>query len=120
MIRRPPRSTLFPYDALPIYSSECFAAIEPLEGCEGWDTIDEMRALMRGFKTQTFRHIRAYHHRPQGEVAAAWRGSFGKAETAYYFAYSPIFLLPPSPRAHFTRPLPPLCLFPGFSSSFPT
>jgi biofilm PGA synthesis N-glycosyltransferase PgaC len=103
--------------ATKMYSKACFAAIEPLEGCAGWDTIDEMRALMRGFKTQSFRHIRAYHHRPQGEVAGAWRGYFGKGETAYYVGYSPIFLLARAARIGATRPLSALCMIAGYFDS---
>jgi poly-beta-1,6-N-acetyl-D-glucosamine synthase len=100
--------------ATKMYSAACFATIEPLEGCEGWDTIDEMRALMRGFKTQSFRHIRAYHHRPQGEAAGAWRGYFGKGRTAHYIGYSPIFLLARAARVAVTRPLSALCMTAGY------
>src|SRR6202171_2796593 len=103
--------------ATKMYSSACFAAIEPLEGCEGWDTIDEMRALMRGFKTRSFRNIRAFHHRPQGEVAGAWRGYFSKGQTAYYIGYSPIFLLARAARVGVTRPLSALCMIAGYFDS---
>ncbi len=103
--------------ATKMYSSECFAAIEPLEGCEGWDTIDEMRALMRGFKTHSFRHIRAYHHRPQGEVAGAWKGYFGKGQTAYYIGYSPIFLLARALRVATKHPLSGLYMVAGYFNS---
>ena len=103
--------------ATKMYSSACFDAIEPLEGCEGWDTIDEMRALMSGFKTQSFRHIRAYHHRPQGEVAGAWSGYIGKGQTAYYIGYSPIFLLARAARLAVSRPLCALCMTAGYFQS---
>ena len=103
--------------ATKMYSSACFAAIEPLEGREGWDTIDEMRALMRGFKTQSFRHIRAYHHRPQGEVAGAWRGYFGKGQTAHYIGYSPVFLMARATRVAVTRPMSGLCMIAGYFES---
>src|SRR5712692_6735967 len=103
--------------ATKMYSSVCFAAIEPLEGCRGWDTIDEMRALMRGFKTQSFRHIRAYHHRPQGEAAGAWQGYFGKGQSAYYIGYSPIFLLARAARMAVTRPVSALCMIAGYFES---
>jgi hypothetical protein len=76
-----------------------------------------MRALMRGFKTQSFRHIRAYHHRPQGEAAGAWRGYFGKGQTAYYIGYSPIFLLARSARLAVTRPVSALCMTAGYFES---
>jgi glycosyltransferase involved in cell wall biosynthesis len=103
--------------ATKMYSAACFAAIEPLEGCEGWDTIDEMRALMRGFKTQSFRHIRAYHHRPQGEAAGAWKGYFGKGRTAYFIGYSPIFLLARAARVAISRPVLAMCMAAGYFES---
>ena len=103
--------------ATKMYSSACFAAVEPLEGCQGWDTIDEMRALRAGFKTQSFRHIRAYHHRPQGEAAGAWRNQFGKGQTAYYIGYSPIFLLARAARLAVTQPLSALCMVAGYFES---
>ena len=103
--------------ATKMYSAACFAAIEPLEGCEGWDTIDEMKALMRGFKTQSFRPIRAYHHRPQGEAAGAWRGYFGKGRTAYFIGYSPIFLLARAARVAISRPVSALCMAAGYFES---
>jgi glycosyltransferase involved in cell wall biosynthesis len=103
--------------ATKMYSSACFAAVEPLEGCPGWDTIDEMRALMRGMKTQSFEHIRAYHHRPQGEAAGAWRGYYGKGQTAYYIGYSPIFLLARAVRMAATRPMSALCMTAGYFDS---
>lgn len=55
--------------AVKLYSAICFAAIGGLDGGLGWDTIDEATAMMLGFRTRGFRHIRAYHHRPQGQAA---------------------------------------------------
>ena len=103
--------------ATKMYSSACFAAVEPLEGCPGWDTIDEMRALRSGFKTHSFRHIHAYHHRPQGEAAGAWRGQVGKGQTAYYIGYSPVFLLARAARLAVTRPVSALCMVAGYFES---
>jgi poly-beta-1,6-N-acetyl-D-glucosamine synthase len=103
--------------ATKMYSSACFEAIEPLEGCPGWDTIDEMRALMGGMKTQSFEHIRAYHHRPQGAVAGAWRGYYDKGKTAYYIGYSPIFLLARAARMAANRPIQGLCMAAGYFDS---
>lgn len=103
--------------ATKMYSSACFDAIEPLEGCPGWDTIDEMRALMRGMKTRSFEHIRAFHHRPQGEAAGAWQSYYGKGKTAYYIGYSPIFLLARAARMAASRPISALCMTAGYFDS---
>ncbi|MDO8432676.1 MAG: glycosyltransferase family A protein [Candidatus Binatus sp.] len=103
--------------ATKMYSARCFSVIQPLESCAGWDTIDEMRALMNGFKTQSFRHIRAYHHRPQGAAAGAWRGHFGKGQTAYYVGYSPFFLVARAARMAVTRPVSAICMAAGYFDS---
>ncbi|MGZ6252727.1 MAG: glycosyltransferase family 2 protein [Candidatus Binataceae bacterium] len=64
--------------AAKLYSSACFAAIGGLEAGLGWDTIDEVRAMMLGFGTRNFRHIRADHHRPQGAAGGLWQGRRGQ------------------------------------------
>ncbi len=103
--------------ATKIYSTKCFAMIQPLENCAGWDTIDEMRALMKGFKTQSFRHIRACHHRPQGAATSAWRAYFGKGQTAHYIGYSPLFLLARAARIGITKPFSGMCMTAGYFES---
>jgi len=79
--------------AVKMYSSECFAAFGGLQPGVGWDTIDEIQAMMLGFKSRSFRHIVAYHHRPQGSAGGMLRGRFGTGRTAYALGYSPIFML---------------------------
>src|SRR5262245_52371908 len=58
---------------LKMYSAACFTAIGGLKSGLGWDTIDDMCALMRGFRTSHFPHIRGFHHRPQGAASGALR-----------------------------------------------
>lgn len=78
--------------AAKLYSSACFAAIGGLEAGLGWDTIDEVRAMMLGFGTRNFRHVRAYHHRPQGAAGGLWQGRKAAGRAAYNVGYSPLFL----------------------------
>ncbi len=79
--------------AAKLYSCACFAAIGGLEAGLGWDTIDEARALMLGFQTRSFRHIRAYHHRPQGAAGGLWRSRKAAGLAAYNVGYAPLFLV---------------------------
>ncbi len=79
--------------ALKMYSSQCFAAIGGLQTGIGWDTIDEAQAMMLDFRTRSFQHIRADHHRPQGTASGMLRGRFGTGRTAYVLGYSPLFML---------------------------
>lgn len=78
--------------AAKMYSRECFEAIGGLEARLGWDTIDEVRALTLGFLTRSFRHITAYHHRPQGAASGSWRSRKAAGKAAYNIGYSPLFL----------------------------
>lgn len=76
-----------------LYSRECFEAIGGLVTGLGWDTIDEARAMMLGYKSHGFRHIRAYHHRPQGTAKGYLKGNLGAGRAAYNVGYHPLFLL---------------------------
>jgi hypothetical protein len=76
-----------------LYSRACFEAIGGLRAGLGWDTVDEAHALMLGFRTRTFRHIRAYHRRVTGSARGLWRGRIAAGEAAYAAGYSPVFLM---------------------------
>jgi glycosyltransferase involved in cell wall biosynthesis len=79
--------------AVKMYSGECFEAIGGLVSGLGWDTIDEARAMMLGFKSRSFRHIRAYHHRPQGTAGGYLKGNLAAGRAAYNVGYHPLFLI---------------------------
>jgi len=87
-----------------IYSRACFEAIAPLESGLGWDTIDEVKAMMRGFRTRNFRSITAYHRRTTGSAQGILRGRFVQGATAYYVGYSQLFSLARAARMMFTPP----------------
>ncbi len=79
--------------AVKMYSRPCLEAIGDLDSGLGWDTIDEAAAMMQGFVTRSFRHIRAYHHRPQAQASGKWRGRLASGRAAYRAGYSPLFML---------------------------
>ena len=78
--------------ATKFYSAACFEAIGVLKSGLGWDTIDEAHAMMLGFRTRSFAHLRAFHHRPQGGGIGFWRGRLATGRSAYQIGYSPIFV----------------------------
>jgi hypothetical protein len=88
-----------------LYSVPCFTAIGELDPDIGWDTLDEARAMLRGFRTRSFRHITARHHRPQGE-ASGWRARVAAGTAAYKVGYSPLFMLARAARQTFSSPFP--------------
>lgn len=69
------------------YRRECLTEILPLEERIGWDAIDELRANLRNWRTQSFSDLPFYHHRSLGSrdgLRAAWRL---QGELAYYLQY---------------------------------
>ncbi len=78
--------------AVKMYSRACFEAIGGIRPELGWDTLDEVGAMMHGFETRNFRHVRAHHHRPQGAASGLWKSRRAAGEAAYNVGYSPVFL----------------------------
>jgi glycosyltransferase involved in cell wall biosynthesis len=90
--------------AVKMYSGLCFSAIGGLEAGLGWDTIDELRAMMLGFHSRHFPHIQAYHHRPQGTATSLWRARLSAGRAAYRSGYSTLFMLVRAGRHLFSPP----------------
>jgi biofilm PGA synthesis N-glycosyltransferase PgaC len=88
------------------YSRPCLTAIGPLEAGLGWDTLDEAQAMMLGFRTRSFRHIHARHHRPQGAAGGLWRARAAAGIAAYRVGYSPLFVLARAGRQALSGPGP--------------
>lgn len=78
--------------AVKMYLRACFETIGGIRPELGWDTLDEVGAMMHGFETRSFRHIRACHHRPQGAAGGPWKSRRAAGEAAYNIGYSPVFL----------------------------
>ncbi len=91
--------------AAKMYSVDCFTAIGGLDPGLGWDTLDEARAMTHGFRTRSFRHITAKHHRPQG-AASGWKAWRAAGLSAYKVGYSPLFMLARATRQTFSRSFP--------------
>jgi poly-beta-1,6-N-acetyl-D-glucosamine synthase len=91
-----------------VYSRACFDAIGGLESGLGWDTIDEVRAMMAGYRTRSFRHIQAYHRRVTNSARGLWRGRLALGEAAWRAGYSPLFMIARSVHSAFDPPFP-LC-----------
>jgi glycosyltransferase involved in cell wall biosynthesis len=76
--------------ALKCYSRECFEAIGGIQERLAWDTIDETFARMKGFRTRTFEHLVAIHHRPWASADGTLRGR-ARYGTAAYIAHYPAY-----------------------------
>jgi poly-beta-1,6-N-acetyl-D-glucosamine synthase len=73
--------------ALKTYSRECFEAIGGIQERLGWDTIDETRARMAGYRTRTFPDLVAIHHRPWASADGTLRGRARYGTAAYILRY---------------------------------
>lgn len=106
--------------AVKMYSRACFEAIGGLQTGVGWDTVDEAHAMMLGFRTQCFRSIVAYHHRPQGVASGLLRSRLSTGRTAYVIGYSPLFMIARAARRLVSAPpvLGSVLLLAGFLDGY--
>src|SRR5207244_1712761 len=66
----------------------------PLPQRFGWDTVDEVKANVLGWKTGTIAGVCFYHHRPVGaRDGAAWSRSVRQGSGAHYLGYRFSYLL---------------------------
>ena len=110
--------------ATKIYKRTCWEAIGGLWPASGWDTIDEVKANMLGWKTYAFTDLPLLHHRQTGMEEGLMRDRIKHGVACYVSGYHPLFVaascarrLAQKPRvlgsmgilygylkAHFTRP----------------
>jgi biofilm PGA synthesis N-glycosyltransferase PgaC len=76
------------------YRRACLDDVLPLENRPGWDGIDELKAIARGWTTTSFTDLRIRHHRPVGRRDESRRKRlFAVGKAAYYSGYRPSYLL---------------------------
>jgi hypothetical protein len=76
--------------------------------------------MMLGFKTRSFRHIHARHHRPQGVAGGLWRARMAAGLAAYRAGYSPAFMMARAARHVLAQPLvlAALLMFAGYCKGY--
>jgi len=79
--------------ATKIYRKACWEAIGGLMPIAGWDTIDEVKANMLGWRTRSFADLRLIHHRLTGAADGLWRDRVKFGAVCYTCGYHPLFLL---------------------------
>ena len=77
-----------------LYRRECFEDIAPLPPILGWDTIDEARARMRNWRTETFAlpHGDVVHLRRMGSGQGVLRGYRRAGVAAHGYGSSPLLV----------------------------
>jgi biofilm PGA synthesis N-glycosyltransferase PgaC len=90
--------------ATKIYRRGCWDQIAPLVRAPGWDTVDEVKANMLGWKTRTFPSLRVIQHKPTGSADGPWRNAFKNGRANYVTGYDPIFMLAKCIKRAFAKP----------------
>jgi poly-beta-1,6-N-acetyl-D-glucosamine synthase len=78
--------------ATKIYRRACWEAIGGLCVATGWDTVDEVKANMLGWKTHSFQDLRLVHHRLTGAADGLLRDRVKLGAACYASGYHPLFL----------------------------
>jgi len=78
--------------ATKIYKKVCWDAIGGLWPAPGWDTIDEVKANMLGWKTYAFFDLHLLHHRFTGTEDGFFRDRVKHGVACYVSGYHPLFV----------------------------
>lgn len=76
-----------------IYRKGCFEDIGGLMRAPGWDTVDQVTANMRGWRTRSFPHIQLVHLRPTGGAYGSWANWTKNGLANYITGYHPLFMV---------------------------
>ena len=75
------------------YRRECLAEILPLEEHMGWDTLDLMKARLKGWEVEVLYDLPFRHHRPEGERDGGRLKTYViQGEGAYFMGYRVSYL----------------------------
>ena len=106
--------------AVKIYRKACWDDIGGLFKVPGWDTLDEIKANMFGWKTKGFPNIKVIHQRRTGEAAGAWHDWVKNGLANYITGYHPLFMFFKCLKRGFRKPyvMVPIGLMYGFLSGY--
>ncbi|SRR6266576_5012228 len=79
--------------ATKIYRQACWDAIGGFWPAPGWDTMDEVKASMLGWKTRSFPDLELEHQRVTGAADGAWANLVKNGRANYICGYHPLFML---------------------------
>jgi glycosyltransferase involved in cell wall biosynthesis len=91
--------------ATKIYHRACWQAIGELLRAPGWDTLDEVKAMMLGWNVRTFRDLKVLHYRPTGGADGTWRDAVKNGRADFICGYHPLFMLAKYLKRLFQKPL---------------
>ena len=91
--------------ATKIYRRACWEAIGGLWPATGWDTIDEVKANMLGWKSYAFKELALHHHRVTGSEDGLFRDRIKHGTACYISGYHPLFVVASCLRRLTKKPL---------------
>ena len=74
------------------YRWDCWRDVLPLEPRLGWDGVDEVTAILRGWTTLVLRDLHFRHHRCIGDREGRLRARLAEGEAAHYMGYRMSYL----------------------------
>lgn len=78
--------------ATKIYRRACWEALGGLVPAPGWDTLDEVKANMMGWRTRTFSDVSVLQRRSTGANDGAWRDHVKNGRSNFISGYHPLFM----------------------------
>lgn len=79
--------------ATKIYRKECWKEIGGLLPAPGWDTLDEVKANMKGWTSRIFPELPVIHYRPTGTADGLWRDRVKNGKANFICGYHPLFMI---------------------------
>ena len=76
-----------------VIRKECFEQIGGFVASRGWDTLDEIRAIARGWRTTHFRDLKMRHWKIEGSAIGQWRTNLMHGEIYFLSGGGPLFFL---------------------------
>ena len=78
---------------LKTYRTQCYKDIGGLLNCLGWDSIDELKANMLNWNTQSFPELRIHHLKKTGNAAGIFKSGLYKGIGSYNSGSHPLYVL---------------------------
>jgi glycosyltransferase involved in cell wall biosynthesis len=106
--------------ATKIYRRATWEGIGGLLRAPGWDTLDEFKANMLGWKTYSFKELKVLQLKPTGGADGIWKNWFKNGRANYIVGYHPLFMLSKCAHRLFAKPygIGAVGLFCGFISGY--
>ena len=90
--------------ATKIYRRQCWDSLGGMLRGLGWDTVDEIKAHMRGWSTFAFPDLQLIHHRATGSALGPWSDAVKNGHSDYIVGYHPLFFAAKCARRLFKPP----------------